>query len=167
MFQIGDQVVCGSKGVCVVENITTLDLPGVDHSREYYILKPVYSNSSTVYVPVDSGKEVIRKVITVDDVKALICEIPSIPVLTAESDKLLEQRYKECLRTCECRDLVRILKTIYKRRQERLAMGRKETAVDAKYFHLAEEQLYGELALVLQLPRTGVEEHIVQAMQEV
>lgn len=46
-------------------------------------------------------------------------------------------------------------------------MGRKETAVDAKYFHLAEEQLYGELALVLQLPRTGVEEHIVQAMQEV
>ena len=54
MYQKGDKVVCGSKGVCIVEEITTLNIPGVDKMREYYILKPLYMASSTVYLPVDT-----------------------------------------------------------------------------------------------------------------
>ena len=50
VFQKGERVVCGSKGVCVVEEITTLDIAGVDKKREYYILKPLYLSSSTVYI---------------------------------------------------------------------------------------------------------------------
>ena len=42
MFGIGDYVICGNKGVCEVENITTLNISGVDRGREYYILKPLY-----------------------------------------------------------------------------------------------------------------------------
>ena len=30
VFQKGERVVCGSKGVCVVEEITTLDIAGGD-----------------------------------------------------------------------------------------------------------------------------------------
>ena len=39
VFQNGERVVCGSKGVCVVEEITTLDIAGVDKKREYYNFK--------------------------------------------------------------------------------------------------------------------------------
>ena len=46
VFQKGERVVCGSKGVCVVEEITTLDIAGVDKKREYYILKPLYLSSA-------------------------------------------------------------------------------------------------------------------------
>ena len=42
MFLIGEHVVCGSKGVCVIEQITRLNISGVDREREYYILKPLY-----------------------------------------------------------------------------------------------------------------------------
>ena len=34
VFQKGERVVCGSKGVCVVEEITTLDIAGVDKKEE-------------------------------------------------------------------------------------------------------------------------------------
>ena len=51
MFSIGQYVVCGNKGVCTVEQITTLDISGVDKAKMYYILKPVYASTSTVYVP--------------------------------------------------------------------------------------------------------------------
>mgnify|MGYP001039301498 FL=1 len=42
MFEIGEYVVCGNKGVCLIQEITTLRMSGVVQNRKYYILKPVY-----------------------------------------------------------------------------------------------------------------------------
>lgn len=55
---------------------------------------------------------------------------------------------------------IRILKTIYLCKQKRLEAGRKVTAVDAKYFRIAEDNLYGELAVALNIPKTEVETYI-------
>lgn len=164
MFGIGEKLVCGNKGVCVVENITTLNISGVDKEREYYILKPLYMAGSTVYVPVDSPKESMRGVLTREEAEELIAKIPEISLLTITNDKLSEQIYKECLKTNSCEELVRIIKTIYLRKQKRIEAGRKITAVDAKYFHIAEENLYGELAVALDLSRSEVEGYITAAI---
>lgn len=163
MFEIGEYVVCGSKGVCVVEKITTLDIAGVDKERKYYILKPKYQAGSTVYVPVDSPKDSLRPVIRREEAQKLIDAISDVPLLTITNDKLTEQTYKESLKSGNCEEWVRILKTIWTRKQERLQAGRKVTAVDAKYFHIAEESLYGELAVALGLERDEVEAYIEKA----
>lgn len=94
MFGIGEYVICGNKGVCVVENITTLNISGVDKEREYYILKPLYMTGSTVYVPVDSPKESMRKALVREEAEKLIESIPEIPLLVITNDKLSEQTYK-------------------------------------------------------------------------
>ncbi len=164
MFGIGDYVICGNKGVCVVENITTLNISGVDRGREYYILKPLYMAGSTVYLPVDSPKESMRKVLEREEAERLIEAIPDIPLLIIANDKLSEQVYKDCIKTNECVDLVKIIKTIYTRKQKRMQAGRKVTAVDAKYFHIAEESLYGELAVALNISRKEVEGYIAEAI---
>lgn len=166
MFKKGEYVVCGNKGVCVVEDITTLDISGVDKKREYYILKPVYMAGSTVYVPVDTSKESMRNVLTKAEADQLISGIPDIPLITITNDKLLEQEYKGCMKTNSCEELIRIIKTIYLRRQKRLEEGRKVTAVDAKYFRLAEETLYGELAISLDMSRNDVETYISGEMEK-
>lgn len=134
VFQKGERVVCGSKGVCVVEEITTLDIAGVDKKREYYILKPLYLSSSTVYIPVDTAEGSMRKVLAHEEAENLIHRIPEIPLITIANDKLLEQEYKNCLKTSSCQDLIRIIKTIYLRKRARKEAGRKETAVDARLF---------------------------------
>ncbi len=164
MFGIGDYVICGNKGVCEVENITTLNISGVDREREYYILKPLYMNGSTVYVPVDSPKESMRKVLKREEAEELIRAIPEIPLLVITNDKLSEQTYKDCIRTNDCENLVKIIKTIYTRKQKRMKAGRKVTAVDAKYFHMAEENLYGELAVSLNIRRQDVESYIADVI---
>ena len=79
MFKIGDYVVCGNKGVCVVENIAALEISGVDKERQYYILKPKYQSGSTVYVPVDSPRDSIRHVLEKEEAQRLIAAIPEIP----------------------------------------------------------------------------------------
>ncbi len=160
MFEIGEFVACGNKGVCVVENITTLTIPGVDRERQYYILKPKYQSGSTVYVPVDHAAESMRRVLSREEARELIGVIPDLPLLEIENDKLTEQTYKESMKTNCCREWVRIIKTIYQRKQKRLQAGRKVTAVDARYFQIAEESLCGELAVALDIEREEVGDYI-------
>ncbi|MCM1186341.1 MAG: CarD family transcriptional regulator [Lachnoclostridium sp.] len=160
MFEKGEYVVCGSKGVCLVEDITTLDISGVDKERQYYILKPVYVAGSTVYLPVDATRESIRRILSREEAKELIHVIPEIPLITITNDKLLEQEYRGCIRSNNCKEWIKIIKTIYLRKQKRIEAGRKVTAVDAKYFRLAEDNLYGELAVSLGMPREEVESYI-------
>ncbi|MDE7252893.1 MAG: CarD family transcriptional regulator [Acetatifactor sp.] len=166
MFKKGEYVVSGNKGVCVVEDITTLDIAGVDKEREYYILKPVYMAGSTVYVPVDAADSSLRRVLSREEADRLIQGIPEIPLINISNDKLLEQEYRGCMRTNDCAEWIRVIKTIYLRKQKRLEAGRKVTAVDAKYYRLAEDNLYGELAVSLQMQRGEVEDYITREMEK-
>lgn len=166
MFAIGEYIVCGNKGVCVVEQITKLDISKADKERDYYILKPLYLQGSTVYVPVDSAKESMRQVLKKEEAQRLIETIPQIPLIDITNDKMSEQIYRECMKSNNCEEWVRIIKTIYLRKQKRLQAGRKATAVDAKYFHLAEESLYGELAVALEIDREEVGAYITEEMEE-
>lgn len=164
MFEIGQYVICGNKGVCVVEDITTLDISGVDKAKKYYILKPLYVSASTVYVPVDSATS-MRNVLTRQEAEALIKEMPEITGLEIKNERLVEQDYKECLRTNCCEETVRLMKTIYLRRQKRMEAGRKDTAVDSKYMKIAEDMLHGELAVALQMERRDVAKYIEEQLQ--
>ncbi|MBR6326187.1 MAG: CarD family transcriptional regulator [Lachnospiraceae bacterium] len=160
MFSVEDYVVCGNKGVCKVDRIATLDITGVDKNEEYYILKPVYHTGSTVYIPVAMAEDSMRPVLNKKEADSLVKEIPAIPELNITNEKLLEQEYKGCIRSNDARELVKLLKTIYSRREARFAAGRKETALDAKYFRLAGDYLFGELAISLDLPKNDVEGYI-------
>ncbi len=166
MFAKGEYVVCGNKGVCMVEDITTLNISGVDKERRYYILKPLYMSGSTVYVPVDTAEESMRRVLSREQADELIQGIPDIPLITITNDKLLEQEYKGCMKTNCCEEWIKIIKTIYLRKQKRLEAGRKVTAVDAKYFRMAEDNLYGELAVSLSMPRETIESYIAEEMDK-
>ena len=159
MFSEGDYVVCGNKGVFIVDSISALDIAGPE-PEDYYILKPVYSHGSTVYISVDSADDNLRAVLTKKEADKLVKSMPSVPVIVVDNDKQLEGEYKSCIRSNNATDLVRLLKTIYQRREARFAAGRKETALDAKYFRLAGDNLYGELAISLNIPREEVEGYI-------
>jgi CarD family transcriptional regulator len=61
------------------------------------------------------------------------------------------------MKKCDCRDYVRIIKTLYLRNQARIAEGKKVTVADKKYLNMAEEYLYGELAIPLEIDKNEVE----------
>lgn len=165
MFSIGQYVICGNKGVCTVEDITTLDISGIDKAKKYYILKPKYVSASTVYVPVDSAMTSMRNILTREEAETLIHSIPDIPTIVIQNEKLVEQDYKACMRSNSCEELVKLIKTIYLRKQKRMEAGRKETAVDGKYFRIAEDNLYGELAVALDMERNEVCNYITDMLR--
>ena len=167
VFEKGEYVVAGGKGVCQVADVATLELPGVDKNRSYYILKPVYVSGSTVYIPVDTAEESMRRILTREEAGKLIENIPEIPSITIGNDKLLEQEYRGCARANSCEEWVKVIKTIYLRKKSREEVGRKVTAVDAKYSRIAEDNLYGELSVVLKIPKNEVEDYITEEIHKI
>ncbi|SHK27301.1 transcriptional regulator, CarD family [Clostridium cavendishii DSM 21758] len=165
MFKINDYVVYGGNGVCKVLGIGTPSINGADKERQYYRLKPIYENGSIIYTPVDNEKVVMRRIISKEEAKALINNITSMEVLYFEDDKMRQEKYKEVMHTYDCMELIKIIKTSYLRKEERLAEGKRNTATDDKYLKMAEECLYGEFAIALDMPKDQVKDFIIQTVE--
>ena len=148
----------GNTGVCKIEDIGPLSIGSSD--KEYYTFVPVSGRNSKLYTAVDSDKVVIRPIMTKQESDALINEMEEIDALRIGDEKRREEIYKETMRTCDCKEWVRIIKTLYSRKMDRLSRGKKVTSSDERYLQMAEENLFGELAFSLQMPKEKVGEFI-------
>lgn len=141
MYLVGEYIVYGTSGVCKVEAVGSMQMSGVNKDKLYYTLAPLYS-------------------------KELIEQIPTIELLWVADEKRREDIYKTALRTCDCREWIKIIKTLYLRKMSRIAEGKKVTVSDGKYLHMAEERLYEELALVLDMDKDEVVEYITEHVEQ-
>ena len=160
MFEVGELIVFGNNGVCRVEKIGKPELTGVADGVDYYTLSPYYHESSKLFTPCNNDRIVMRPILTKSEAKKLVKEISTIKPLKITDERKREECYKEVMKSCDCRQFVSIIKTINKRKKERLAEGKKSTANDEKYFHLAEEKLFGELAIALEIEKDEVKDFI-------
>ncbi len=160
MYQINDLIIYGKNGVCKVEGIGSPNISGIDKEKQYYILKPVYSKSGVIYTPVDNEKVQLRSVISERDAEELIQSIPDIPTFEDCNDKMVEMKYKEAINTQDCKELVKIIKTIYEKQEAKTKEGKKLGQIDERYRKQAEELLYSELAVVLDMDREAVKEYV-------
>ncbi len=165
MFNIGEYIVYGTKGVCQVTDVTTMNLDGVPKDAKYYVLQPWNQNGSRIFVSVDNQKTIMRKTLTKEAAEELIEAIPDINEIWVDNDKVREEKYKECIRSCDCRELVRIIKTLFLRGEARLKAGKKITTTDERYLRLAEEHLYSELSVALGMPVDNVRQYITDKVE--
>lgn len=77
-----------------------------------------------------------------------------------------ESEYKETLRKYDCTELIRLIKYLYLRKQQRLEEGKKVTTADEKYMKLAEEVLYQELGIVLDIPKDQVLDYLFEKIEK-
>ena len=166
MFDKGEYIIYGNSGVCQVEDVTTMNMEGVPRDRLYYVLVPASQKGGKIFTPVDNEKTLMRRILTHEEATSLIDGIPEIEELWITSEKLRENKYKECMRSGDCREWVRIIKTLYLRRQERSAQGKKVTATDEKYLHMAEDYLYSELEIPLKIPKSQMEQYILERIRQ-
>lgn len=167
MFQVNDVVIYGHHGVCEVVEIGTLKMPMADKEKMYYTLRPVYHRESAVYAPVENRKIVMRPVITKEEAEDLIKRIPTIETVWIVNEKAREIQFKEALHTCDCEELIKVIKTLYHRKRQRIESGKKVTVVDEKYFRQAEDKLYEELAYVLEMEKNQMGSYISRQMEKI
>lgn len=166
MFKIGEQVAHYKEGVCKVINIGKLDMKYSDKKKDYYTLKPLYNAGGTIYVPVGTDTRQLRGIISHNEANELIEEMPDIDALAVDDEKRREVMYKEALFRNQCRSWVSLIKASYMRKKERILAGKKVIGIDERYLSNAERFLYGELAIVLKMPRETVQSYIAERMND-
>lgn len=163
MFQKGDLIVYGNTGICRVEEVGTPEsLPGADKEKLYYKLVPVRS-ASTIYTPVDT-RVFMRPAMTKEEADHLIDRIPEISEDSFEcrDPRMLAEHYRTSLQTHECEDLIRLIKTVYRKSKKLVQSGKKPGKTDQQYRKRAEELLNEELSVALGIPFDEVPVYIEQ-----
>lgn len=168
MYEKGDYVIYGKSGVCAVEKVGTLDMPGVDSSRTYYTLRPIYT-TETIFTPVDT-KVFMRPAITQEEAIGLIKQIPEIESdMDLELDldnKTMPDYYKSLLTTHDCKDLIRLILIIHSRAQKAVEAKKRICQTDQNFMRDAESILYGELSVALGIEMDKVPEFISRMIGE-
>lgn len=159
MFKKGDFVVNANNGICKIDDILTMNMSGTN--KEYYLLIPINEQTAKVYIPVDMASQRIRLTMSKDETLQFIEEIKDINEAYIENEKEREKIYKEALNSRDPKRLVGIIKTLYLRRQERIEAGKKNTAVDERYFKLAENHLHNELSFALGVEKKDIHQIIL------
>lgn len=164
MFEVGEYIIYGRSGVCKIEKVGSLDIVSIEKGKIYYTLVPVYTKESKIFTPVDNQKIIMRRVISKEKAINLIENIKDTDLLWVEDDKKREGIYKEALRKCDCKQLIKIIKTLYLRKQSRIEEGKKVLSGDEKYFNMAEENLYGELAISLDMDIDKIKNFVIERL---
>ena len=167
MFNVNDYIIYGSNGVCMIEDICVPPKVDEEHkNKKYYVLRPIYSKGNTIYTPVDNTKVIIRKIISKEETKELIDSIPSIETISLSDDKARAEECKNALRSCDYNEWAKVIKTINIHKQERISLGKKIGQIEERLLHSAEDFLYGELAVPLEIPKDQVEDYIAKRIKK-
>lgn len=167
MYKVGQYVVYCGEGVFKIDSIGTLDLSGVSDEDKYYTLLSPFRAGSKVYALVGNEEGKLRDVITKKEARKVLDDIAGFDEVEVPNEKLKDEIYKKLIHNNDHLDLARIVKTMYVRKITKLAMGKKMTSGDDRYYRMAEERLIGELAIVLGLDRGEIKKLIDEKLGEI
>ncbi|HMM06372.1 MAG TPA: CarD family transcriptional regulator [Clostridiales bacterium] len=164
MYQKDCVVIYGLHGVCRIADITIKDFSGQEET--YYILKPIFDDRSTFFVPVknDSAHR-LRPLLSIEEVKELIKGISCQDVIGIEDEKHRKDAYKKIIESGDRGEMMRLIKTLYARKEEQQKAGKKQHIIDEHFMKEAESILYDEFAYVLEIKKDDIIPYIKKEME--
>lgn len=166
MFVKDEYVFHESSGVCRVADIQRAPLDNMPADRHYYILHPVHDANSVLYVPVDSDRIFLRRLLNREEADALLDQIAGVATIEEPNAKLLRARYVEAMSTHMPLEWVRVIKTVYRRATELGARSQRLSETERSMGESAKRHLHTELALALGLSESEMEQYITDHIQK-
>lgn len=160
MYQIGEKIIYGGNGVCVIDEIKIIEAPHTGEAQQYYVIRPMFQDCK-ISVPVDTTV-FMRPVISQSEAEALVDSIPCVEVEPYYNSALrqLQEYYDAKLNTHRCEDLLELTMSLHRKKLRMLEQKRKFGAIDERYMKRAEDLLFGELAAALDIQRDEVRGYI-------
>ncbi len=160
MFQIGDTLLYGTEGVCKMEEICEMKVRSA--KAKYYVLRPLYRDGSTVFVPVDNEALTakMRPLLTVDEINALLEKVSEEGGLWIEDAAERKAEFQKILVSGDRFEILRMIRTLYLRRRELQEKGKRLRTNDEQMLRDAEKLLNDELSLILGISQREVPDYI-------
>ena len=160
VFNIGDAIIYGTHGVCVIGDIAQMKLVG--DRREYFVLSPIKDPNSKIYAPTDSEalKAKMRRLLTKDEINGLIDGVSSKKTEWINDEGTRRDFCDAVLKSGDRAQLMKLIEMLY--------MRQKSLKNDKRHFHIADEKalkeaqdmLHDEFSYVLGIPADSVPQYI-------
>ncbi len=164
MVKVGDYVVYATSGVCKISH-TEKKTVGINEV-EYFVLKPLYNQNATVFVPTSGEKLLARMkpLLNKKEIEKLIDDIVAGEPIWFDSDTLRRDEYKKIISEGERLKLGLIIKALYLHRERQIKNNKKLHISDEKVLSEAEKILFEEISFVTDTKKEDVIKSIAQAL---
>lgn len=164
MYQIGDTVMHPAEGVCSVADVRAIRFSGSD-ARDYYVLRPALEKGSgTVYLPVERGDAILRRLLTRQDILDMIHASNRCASLWVEDARLRKEAFTAILREGDYAKVIRMIREIHEHNAQRLAEGKKLPATDEHILADAEQLVHQEFSYVLKMSQEETVQFILREL---
>ena len=162
MYKVNDYIMYNTTGVCKITDIKQGKLFN-DVETKYYVLHPVFENNkSSIMISVDNTKVKMRRIISENDVVALIDAFPTVETRWISDNKLRCAKHKEYLLSGRCEEWVKLFKTLQLKKKEKVEINKSLSPTDEATMRYTEKLLYQEFSIALNIPVNAVGKYIMQ-----
>ncbi|MBQ6264030.1 MAG: CarD family transcriptional regulator [Clostridia bacterium] len=158
MFKTDDVVIYGTYGICKIESTATRSFMGED--KEYYVLRPLFTDKNVFYIPVGSetANNRLHGICSRKTAEKLIKQMKSAEPLWIENDAKRREEFNRVINSGNKEEIIRMIKGIRLRRTELEQSGKKLRSFDESYLVSAEKMLCDELSCALEIERDKIVE---------
>ena len=160
MTEIGGYIIYGSNGVCRVMDVRSEKLYG--KHQTYYILTPVGNPGAVIYVPADNAAllEKMKKIVCPEEILSLIAGLKDEELPWETDNRVRSEMYDAIIARGDRRELLLLIRTVYRRKLTLTAQKKKLGAVDENALKRAEKLINDEFAFALSIPPEEVPDYI-------
>lgn len=155
MYNVDEIVLYGSNGVCRIKEITKQRL--ADKTMEYYVLKPLFSQVSTLFVPTNNEALVskMRHILPEDRIKDILDNLSVIPEWIDDKSKRFDF-CKETISSGEFEAVVNLIRMLRFHEKEQNSKGKHLHISDERFLREAERMACDEIAVALNVERSEI-----------
>lgn len=156
MFLVGETVIYGATGVCKISDISENKLTG--KVREYYVLRPVDTDKSVIYVPTDNEKLVsrMRQVPSANELTNMLSDIKGESIPFIENNLERNDVYHAILNDGDIKEIVKLFRTLHSRQLELAGRGKHLPKADERLYKDCSRLLCSELNTILNLENSEI-----------
>lgn len=165
MYHVNETVSYGVYGVCRIDDIVTKDFDG--KKTDYYVLKPVYDASATVFVPTGNANlvEKMRAVLSENDIDQILCHLDDDATEWPADRHERQEHWSAVLSSGNPLELVQMIRCLYLHKQELFSNKKKLQEADDRALRAAEKQINHEFAAALHIAPEDVPSYIAEKLR--
>lgn len=149
MFQVGDTVVHPGEGLCEVRDIRTEEFVA-GQPRQYYALRPLRAGTeTTVFLPVDQTRVLLRAVMSVQLAQTLEEEAQKQAPVWTDNERTRQETVSRIMHEAQPVAMMRLVMDLRAEQTRRRSVGKKLRYADEHALTEARRLLRQELETVL------------------
>ena len=159
-FSVNDSVIHCREGLSTIVGIQTMN------GKDYFLVRVNHSSGETIYVPVESAKNIIRAILSIKEADEILKYIKNLKKDFNSNTKQRRDAYKRKLSSGDVKDIAYLYRQLYFYYQ----IGGEENTeiklgpVDLDMLIYARDMLLDELTITYGQPREHIDQYIEQRM---